>query len=315
MSPDRLEAIYDETVEQYRRHLRGQGPMPDLAEIPRELHERLRATFSVLEAITGTSDDLVPSLEDIAARVGVVLPEALAAPDFRKGSPVGDVDLHAIGRHLVEELTSLSGRCSVVNTVGDGSVSVGSLQVVAEYRQLGAFMAVCPIAGSERDLAREVTLRAANGVFQATTDYTAVALVSRDDEFPTIVVPPEDCVGALDTLMGDIPPSTAATPLPFLIAVRGFLEYVEPTWDDVPASLAVGAGFDVENASQVAAAEAVQSVAAGKTGIDEKQDALGTLGDQEVQRLATAPPRIVARQLSPADFLREIDELAGVRSP
>ena len=307
-----LERIYQDTVERFRQHLRGREPMPDLTGVPEELHSDLDKTFALLESITGVSDSLVPPIEKIAARLGITVPPTLTPVDSAEIAGSNDVGFARSALDLLAELEVLNGKATASYLDPDEDIGSFSLELVAEYRQLGALIGVCLVDCPETALTTETTLRAAGQVLARRTAYTAVALVGRGDDHPTVVVPPEDCQDALDPAFGHMQPSTSSLTLPFLTAIKGHLSYVEPRWEDVPSNLALAASFDIEKVSRAAATDAVQTVSSANTTIKEKREALRSLGARESRVLASIPSQIIGRIVGPADLPREIDRLAGI---
>jgi hypothetical protein len=298
-NPEELRAIYEEYVESFRLYLQGHGLPPDLSEAPPELRENLEKTFLLLEAITGASDELLPSMERVAARLGLDLSSDVDVVVREAGVQTQD---------LMAELVELEGPGVELRQITEARTTT-KLCLVAEYRQLGLVVGVCLVGGAREDLWTDSVLREADAVFRSGR-HTALALVATDPDLSTIVVPPEDCTAALLPSQGVVPPGTTATALPMLMAIHRYLEFVDPVWDDVPVGLAEAAGFDVKDAASQAASEALQAVVKLRTTVPEKREALDSFSDKEMSWLSGLPTALVARRLKSDDVAREIDKVA-----
>ena len=63
----------DELTEQYLRHLRGQGPEPDLSALPDGCRAKARGQFRIIRALADRSPALLPLEQDpVAIRLGLV---------------------------------------------------------------------------------------------------------------------------------------------------------------------------------------------------------------------------------------------------
>ncbi len=301
MNDDEPEELSHELVEQYERHLRGQGPKPDLSTVNPGLRVKIERMFPLLEAIAGMSEDLVarPARDRIATRLG------LAGTARRSGGDRGS-------REIIDVLRQFEGpgaRLSVWDDAVADAWAGGLLPALAVYRRLGLVIRVCQSGVPAEELAGVEQLNRARMVFELRPDTTAIALVADDGEMTSVIVTPEECRDAYDPARGQVGPSTTALPLPLPLALQRHLEFIDPAWDDLPIGLAHAPRFDI-SVSAVAAEQALTQVASAGTRTAEKGEALRSLGDREKQWLAALPSRIVDRELVPASLAAEIDDLA-----
>lgn len=79
-----LERRFDALIEEYQLHLRGQGPEPDLSDLPADRWEAVREDFRIMRALADRGPELPPLEQDpVAIRLGLVTgtpSPTLAAP-------------------------------------------------------------------------------------------------------------------------------------------------------------------------------------------------------------------------------------------
>lgn len=84
---EELENRHDALIEEYLLFLRGQGPEPDLSDLPLRRQETIKGQFEIVKALADRGPELPPLERDpVAIRLGLVgvssssLPTPGAAP-------------------------------------------------------------------------------------------------------------------------------------------------------------------------------------------------------------------------------------------
>jgi hypothetical protein len=119
--------------------------------------------------------------------------------------------------------------------------------------------------------------------------------VANDAELSTQVVDPYESSEAIDVPSGTWQgPRPARPTLPLVEAIRGYLEYVLPTWEDADLSPLQDAPVDVADIALDAALAALRRLddEASRARIPEKRAAFSALGADHAQRLAVLVEQI-----------------------
>lgn len=70
---EELERRLDALIEEYQLHLRGQGPEPDLSDLPPDRQAAVREDFRIVRALADRDPELPPIDQDpVAIRLGLV---------------------------------------------------------------------------------------------------------------------------------------------------------------------------------------------------------------------------------------------------
>jgi hypothetical protein len=70
---EEMENRHDALIEEYQLFLRGQGPEPDLSDLPPRRQETIREQFKIVRALADRGPELPPLEQDpVAIRLGLV---------------------------------------------------------------------------------------------------------------------------------------------------------------------------------------------------------------------------------------------------
>ena len=303
---EEFDELYDDLVEQYRRHLRGRGRAPDLDGVDADMRAELEETFGLLGAITGMSDKVLPPIEGDRAARALGFVGGTSETVVEEGRRDSKREVLAALREFDGSDATLSESDAPVTDASAG----GLLPAVAVYRRWGVVVRVCLASADASQIASEDELRRAAHVFDVRPDTTKVALVANDPGLTCVVAGPQDCRNALDPGQGAVGPATGLVALPLAMALQRLFEFVDPAWDDIPFGLAGTVGVNASEPSVEIAQTAVAAVATQVTRMNEKQAALKSLGDRELEWMTLLSRRVIGRDLAAETLGDAIDELA-----
>ena len=297
----------DEMIDAYiRRLLQGEDPpgheAPDLAGLD-------EPTIALLDAIAGIDADLVPPLEDdpVARALGFVPVEAAAlAPAARREEARREEARHRVTR----EIQRLNRGALVL--ADEEAAELPDARSDLLVRVAGVRIRVMIVGPDELSHPEEL-LREADRLFYRFPETAAVALVADDEDLSCLLVEPQDCRPAVETPSGmRTGPRPRRPRLPLLAALTGYLDEIEPVWDE-PETIVDAADRDFDVA--VLAAETATAVVrrlkdeAARARIPAKGIAFAALGEYEIEELAKLVMDVARGRLAAEDVGERIVRL------
>jgi len=298
-------------IEEYLRYLRGRGPRPQTAHLPKKDRDSVEDLFEVLEAIVDREAISLPSFEEdpVAIRLGLAAEQRVDAGDSQVTWLEGLSALpEAIAASLTDVAQQLEGEIEMARAPRSDVVTLGAntVRVEAECRSLGELIVICSTSGDDlSSLPGALTY-----LFAARPAATAVAVVSSVSG-DAAVLTHADCVRAIDPIAGWVEPRLPSPPEPLELALRRHLEKSLPRWDAVAPldELLVLAQADED--VDAAAGEALRDNLGRTARIPAKKRALASLADLDGELLISVLQDVRAGRLAGENLVGRLREIAG----
>lgn len=304
---EELENRHDALIEEYQLFLRGQGPEPDLSDLPPRRQETIRNQFKIVKALADREPESPPLEQDpVAMRLGLVGPgassSALMLPGARHQDGAGGEVLEA---SLDEVAFRFQGRIIVERTPVWSPDSPEGLRPVAHCSVLAEAVAVFVGGIDAPELPDRLTR-----FFRLRPEVSAVCVSSPDGE-QAVVYAPADATRSLDPALGWLDPHRPKSSEPLDLALSRFFEQRLPRWDRVAAAdvFATMEGFDAEAA--VVLDSEIASALRARPRLAFRKDGQRVLAEIDSARMVSLVVAVQTGDLDPGELVEGLTEMAG----
>jgi hypothetical protein len=304
---EELENRHDALIEEYQLFLRGQGPEPDLSDLPPRRREAIRKQFKIVKALADRRPGSPPLEQDpVAIRLGLVGPgsssSALLLPGARYQDATGGEVLEA---SLDEVAFRFQGRIAVERAPTWSPDSPEGLRAVAQCSVLAEAVAVFVGGLDAQELPDRLTR-----FFRLRPEVSA-ACVSSPDAERAVVFTPADATRSLDPVLGWLDPHRPKSSEPLALALSRFFEQRLPRWDRMAAAdvFATMEEFDAEAA--VVLDSEIASAMRARPRLAFRKDGQRVLAEIDPERMVSLVVAVQTGDLDPGELVEELTELAG----
>lgn len=305
---EEMENRLDALIEEYQLYLRGQGPEPDLSDLPPRRQETIREQFRIVKALADRRPELPPLEQDpVAIRLGLAGPGVSTSPVLLPGTG----GRQATGGEFLE--TSLDevafrfqGRVVLESVPAWLPDTPEALQGVAQCSVLAEAVAVFAGDTDAPWLPDRLTR-----FFNLRPEVSA-ACVSSPDAERAMVFTPADATRSLDPALGWLDPHRPTTAEPLSLALSRFFEQRLPRWDRVAAAdiFATVEGLDTE-AATVLDAEIATALRV-RPRLEFRKAGQRVLAEIDPARLVSLVVAVQTGERDPDELVEELTEMAGI---
>lgn len=304
---EELDNRHDALIEEYQLFLRGQGPEPDLSDLPLRRQETIRKQFKIVKALADRAPES-PLLEQdpVAIRLGLVGPLASSSPLMLPGAGhSGGTGGEALEASLDEVAFRFQGRIAVERTPTWSSDAPEGLQAVAQCSVLAEAVAVFVGGADAPELPDRLTR-----FFSLRPEVSATCVSSPDAE-RAVVFTPADATRSLDPALGWLDPHRPKSSEPLALALSRFFEQRLPRWDRVAAAdvFATMEDFDAE-AAIVLSAEIAVAIRA-RPRLEFRKNGQRVLTDINSARTVSLVVAVQTGEMDPGELIEELTQMAG----
>lgn len=291
-------------IQQYLRHLDGEGEMPSLDHLSSEDRERAQELMDSLQVARGMEPEASrPSLEQLLVDTKY----------FESLSPSHPVSEGVSIDELREHLASLQRgpiRVEVDELAQSAGVRSNYLIFVAGHRL--RIQVRDELSGSDALRSPDAVVMA-SPVFGRFHDTAGVVVLVPDEDLSSVVIDPFDSEYCIETPTGKLKGPRVPRPvLPIADAILSFLDEIAPVFEAIPRldfDSAAGPSFDAGTIARHAISVLVDN--GRRARIAAKKAAWGALGEREADAIADliiAASRGEADDATVDDRLRELAE-------
>lgn len=303
---EELDNRHDALIEEYQLFLRGQGPEPDLSDLPPHRQETIREQFKIVRALADRAPESPPLEQDpVAIRLGLVGPLASSSPLMLPSAGHRGAGGEALEASLDEVAFRFQGRIAVERTPTWSSDSPEGLRAVAQCSVLAEAVAVFVGGADVPELPDRLTR-----FFSLRPEISATCVSSPDAEL-AVVFTPADATRSLDPALGWLDPHRPKSSEPLALALSRFFEQRLPRWDRVAAAdvFATMENFDAE-AAVVLGAEIASAIRA-RPRLEFRKNGQRVLADIDSARAVSLVVAVQTGEMDPGELIAELTEMAG----